>query len=117
MKVKMLNFSFFSKSALGKIFYLIVLGLYTHELDKNAKKRIVISFLSQTLCETVVSCSFYLHLISTKFVLSYSRFLRHAASHFLSVHRCVRLVGSSDKFAKEGTLPLRARLNGCFTAS
>ena len=44
----------FSKSALGKIFYLIVLGLYTHELYKNAKKRMVISFLSQTLCETAV---------------------------------------------------------------
>ena len=50
----MLNFSFFSESALGKIFYLIVSGLYTHELYKNAKNRIVISFLSQILCETVV---------------------------------------------------------------
>ena len=40
---------------MGKIFYLIVLGLYTHELYKNAKNRIVISFLSQTLCETVVN--------------------------------------------------------------
>ena len=29
------------------------LGFYTHELGKNAKNRIVISFLSQTLCETV----------------------------------------------------------------
>ena len=32
----------------------MVLGFYTHELSKNAKNRIVISFLSQTLCETVV---------------------------------------------------------------
>ena len=54
MKLEILNFSFFSKSALGKIFYWIVLGLYTHELYKNAKKRIVISFLSKTLCETAV---------------------------------------------------------------
>ena len=52
--LKILNFSFFSKSASGKIFYLMVLSFYTHELSKNAKKRIVISFLSQTLCETVV---------------------------------------------------------------
>ena len=37
MKLKILNFSFFSKSALGKIFYLIGLGLYSHELCKNAK--------------------------------------------------------------------------------
>ena len=49
-----MNFSFFSKSASGKIFYLMVFGFYTHELCKNAKNRIVISFLSQTLCETVV---------------------------------------------------------------
>ena len=40
-----------------KIFYLIVLGLYAHDLYKNAKYRIVISFLSQTLCETAVSSS------------------------------------------------------------
>ena len=32
----------------------MVLGLYTHELRKSANNRIVISFLSQTLCETVV---------------------------------------------------------------
>ena len=54
MKLKILNFSFFSKSALGKIFYLMVLGLYAHDLCKNAKNRIVMSFLSETLCETVV---------------------------------------------------------------
>ena len=45
---------FFSKSAFGKIFYLMVLGLYTHELCKNAKKCIIISFMSQTLFETPV---------------------------------------------------------------
>ena len=39
-----------------KIFYLMVTGLYIHELYKNAKNRIVISFLSQTLCETAVLC-------------------------------------------------------------
>ena len=32
----------------------MVLGLYAHDLCKNAKNRIVISFLSQTLCETAV---------------------------------------------------------------
>ena len=53
--LKILNFSFFSKSATGKIFYLMVLGFYTHELRKNAKNPIVISFLSQTLCETAVA--------------------------------------------------------------
>ena len=42
------------KNALGKIFYLMVLGLYAHDLCKNAKNRIVISFLSQTLFETAV---------------------------------------------------------------
>ena len=54
MKLQILNFSFISRSASGKIFYLMVLGLYAHELCKNAKNRIVISFLSQTLCKTAV---------------------------------------------------------------
>ena len=54
MKLKILNFSFISKSAPGKIFYMMVLGLYTHDLCKNAKNRTVISFLSQSLCETAV---------------------------------------------------------------
>ena len=54
MKLKILNFSFISKSASGKIFYLMVLGLYAHDLCKNAKNHIVISFLSHTLCETAV---------------------------------------------------------------
>ena len=52
---KILNFSFFSKSASGMIFYLMVLGFFTHELCKKAKNRIVISFLSETLSETAVS--------------------------------------------------------------
>ena len=55
IKVKIFNFSLFSKSALRKIFFLIVLGLYTHKLCKNAKKHIVISFFSQIVCETAVS--------------------------------------------------------------
>ena len=55
-EAKNMNFSFISKSASGKIFYLIVLGLHAHELCKNAKNRIAISFLSQTLCETAVYC-------------------------------------------------------------
>ena len=50
-----MNFSFISKSASGKIFYLMVLGFYTHDLCKNAKNRISMSFLSQTLCETAVN--------------------------------------------------------------
>ena len=49
-----MNFSFISKSASGKIFYLMVHGLYAHHLRKNAKNRIVISFLPQTLCEKAV---------------------------------------------------------------
>ena len=49
-----MNFSFISKSASGKIFYLLVLGFYAHDLCKNAKNRIVMSFLSQTLCKTAV---------------------------------------------------------------
>ena len=32
----------------------VLILLYTYELCKNAKNRTVISFLSQTLCETVV---------------------------------------------------------------
>ena len=32
----------------------MVFGLYAHELCKNAKNRIVMSFLSQTLCKTAV---------------------------------------------------------------
>ena len=54
IKLKILNYWFFSKSALWKIFYLMVLGLYAHDLCKNAKNHIVISFLSHTLCETAV---------------------------------------------------------------
>ena len=54
MKLRLLNFSLTSKSASGNIFYLMVLGLYAHELCKNAKKCLVKSFLSQTLCETAV---------------------------------------------------------------
>ena len=54
IKLKILNFSFFSKSAPGKIFYMMVLGLYTHDRCRNAKNRIVMSFLSQNLCETAV---------------------------------------------------------------
>ena len=49
-----MNFSFISESASGKIFYLMVLGLYAHDQCRNAKDRIVMSFLSQTLCETAV---------------------------------------------------------------
>ena len=45
---------FFSKSAPGKIFYMMVLGLYTHDQCRNAKNRKVMSFLSQNLCETAV---------------------------------------------------------------
>ena len=40
-KAKIMNFSFFSKSALEKIFYLMVVGSFTHDLCKNAKNRIV----------------------------------------------------------------------------
>ena len=40
------------------ILYLTALGLYTHNLRKNAKNRIVMSFLSQTLSETAVHCAF-----------------------------------------------------------
>ena len=54
IKQKILNFSVISNSASGKIFYLMVLGLYTHDLCKNARNRIVMSFLSQTLFETAV---------------------------------------------------------------
>ena len=50
--LKILNFSFISKIALGQIIYLMVLDLYAHDLCKNAKNRIVILFLSETLCET-----------------------------------------------------------------
>ena len=60
-------FYFFSKSTLAKIFYLIVFYLYTHELYKNAKNRIVISFLSQTLCETAV-----IEVLVTWFINSYN---------------------------------------------
>ena len=52
-KNKSLTF-FFSKSALGKIFYLMIHGLYAHDLCKNAKSHLVMSFLSQTLRETAV---------------------------------------------------------------
>ena len=60
IRLKILTFSFISK----KIFYLMVLGLYAHDLCKNAKNRIVISFLSQTLCETAVLRSLICHNIS-----------------------------------------------------
>ena len=36
------------------IFHCMILDLYTHDLHKNAKKPIVISFLSQILCQTAV---------------------------------------------------------------
>ena len=37
-KQEILNYSFFSKSVSGKIFYLMVLGLNAHDLCKNTKK-------------------------------------------------------------------------------
>ena len=46
---KNLDFFFFSKSASGKIFYLMVFGFYTHELCTNAKNRIVISLVSNLM--------------------------------------------------------------------
>ena len=55
MQNKAKNLEIFKNLTLGKIFYLMVLGLYTHKLCKNEKKRIVISFLSQTLFETPVA--------------------------------------------------------------
>lgn len=56
MKNKAKDIEFFiSKSALGKIFYLMVLGLYAHYLCKNAENRLVVLFLSQTFCEIAVS--------------------------------------------------------------
>ena len=65
-EAKNVEFFIFFKKYLGKDF-LLVFYLYTPELYKNAKKRIVISFLSQTLCETAV-----IEVLVTWFINSYN---------------------------------------------
>ena len=63
----------------------MVLGFYTHELCRNAKNHIVISFLSQTLCETVVTLIliFIFHFLPQKSRLNRVSFETNEASQAL----------------------------------
>ena len=56
MKFEILNFSFFSKSAPGMIFYMIFLGFYTHDLCRNAKKKTTYSYVILVLCIVDLIC-------------------------------------------------------------
>ena len=65
-KAKMFDFSFFFKKRFGYDFHSVVPGLYTHDLRKNEKKHLLISLLSETLCETANFCFIPVHTVWIK---------------------------------------------------